>query len=231
MQILDAILMGASRQIPQLAEIEAVVFDLDGVLLDSEPLHFKAASRVFARDGKVLTLEYYRRFIGLGAVQTWTDWRATHGLSADVAELITLDEHARLDEIRNGVVPIKEATTLARSLKNSGMALAIASSSTPDTINAELEGIGADDVFSFRVSGEQVTCPKPAPDVYLRAAEILGKQPENCLAIEDSPVGVQAAKAAGMTCIAVPTEWTRNGDFREADMILESLRYFPLLIL
>lgn len=223
--------MPGAQRIHRIAEIAAVVFDLDGVLLDSEPLHFRAAARAFASEGQSLRMEEYRRSIGMGAVETWTAWKDRHGLCAGVADLIALDERARLDEIRNGVVPIPAATVLARRLREAGTPLAIASSSTPETIDAELEAIGLSDVFDLRISGEQVSRAKPAPDVYLRAAELLGMPPRHCLAIEDSPVGVRAAKAAGMTCVAVPTDWTRQGDFGEADFTLESLRYFPLLIL
>ncbi len=211
-------------------EIAAVVFDLDGVLLDSEPLHYRAASRVFAISGKTLSIDAYRQFIGCGALETWAAWKGTYGLAPTVAELIAADEAIRLDQIRQGVDPILEAAATARQLKADGMPLAIASSSKPDTIDAELAAIGMIDVFAVRVSVEHVKRAKPAPDVYLRAAEVLDVPPNRCLAIEDSAVGVRAAKAAGMLCIAVPTDWTRSGDFGDADAVLESLRYFPLLI-
>jgi len=220
----------AKRDIATISEIAAVVFDLDGVLLDSEPLHFRAASRVFDRAGKVLTQETYRQFIGCGALETWTAWKARHDLESSVAELIAEDEKARLNEIERGVDAIPAAIELARRLAGGAMPLAIASSSTPETIDAELRALGIGDVFKLRASGEHVARSKPAPDVYLRAAELLGVSAKSCLAIEDSPVGVAAAKAAGMTCVAVPTTWTRQGDFSQADVVLESLRYFPLLL-
>ncbi len=220
----------ARRDLASISEIAAVVFDLDGVLLDSEPLHFRAASRVFARTGKVLTQALYRQFIGCGALETWTAWKATHELGSSVAELIAEDEKARLNEIEHGVDAIGAAIELARRLAGSAMPLAIASSSTPATIDAELRALGIGDVFKLRASGEHVARSKPAPDVYLRAAELLGVPAGSCLAIEDSPVGVAAAKAAGMICVAVPTSWTRHGDFSQADVVLESLRYFPLLL-
>lgn len=222
--------MPLAERVQRVAEITAVVFDLDGVLLDSEPLHYRSAATVFSLANKTLPTDEYRRAIGRGALETWTDWKAAFGLGPSVSELIALDEHARLQEIRKGVEPIAEAATLARRLRVEGTPLAIASSSTPETIDAELVAIGLDDVFAHRVSVEQVPRAKPEPDVYLRAAEILEVAPRNCLAIEDSPVGVRAAKSAGMMCVAVPTEWTRDGDFSDADAILASLRYFPLLL-
>jgi beta-phosphoglucomutase-like phosphatase (HAD superfamily) len=89
------------------------------------------------------------------------------------------------------------------------------------------------DVFAVRVSGEdpEVRASKPAPDVYLQAAARLALAPAACLAIEDSGPGVTAAHRAGMTVIAVPNRWTADQDFRDADAVLESLRYFPLLVL
>jgi beta-phosphoglucomutase-like phosphatase (HAD superfamily) len=219
------------KNIPAIAEIAAVVFDLDGVLLDSEPHHFRAASRVFAAEGKVLSQAVYRKFIGCGAQETWTAWKMQHALAGSVAELIALDEEARLLEIGRGVEAIPAAIHLARRFSDGGQALAIASSSTPETIDAELRALGVEDLFELRVSGEHVSRSKPAPDVYLRAADLLGVEPRRCLAIEDSPVGVAAAKAAGMTCVAVPTDWTRDGDFSLADATLESLSYFPLLMI
>jgi len=219
----------AARYVTRTSEVRGIVFDLDGVLLDSEPLHFRAASRIFRTEGKTLREDEYRASIGLGAMETWTAWKRQHGLAGDVRDLIVADERARLEEIRRGIDPIPEAVALARRLAVNRMPLAIASSSAPDTIDAELTALGVADVFAIRISGDQVKRPKPAPDVYRRAAELLGLPPQACLAIEDSPVGVAAAKGAEMTCVAVPTSWTLNGDFSLADVTLESLRYFPLL--
>lgn len=217
--------------LPRIAEIRAVVFDLDGVLLDSEPLHFRAARRVFAERGKVLTEAEYRLWIGRGTSDTWTAWKAEYRFAEEVSELIARDEEARREEIRRGVDPIPEAAALARDLAARSLPLAIASSSTLETIDAELAAVGLSEIFPLRVSGEEVERGKPAPDIYLRAAERLGLPPRACLAIEDSPAGVRAASAAGLTCIAVPTPWTCDGDFSEADVTLLSLRYFPLLLL
>lgn len=216
---------------PTILQVRAVVFDLDGVLLDSEPLHFRAARRVFDSFGHALSEDEYRRSIGLGAVETWTAWKARHGLAPEVAELIARDEKARLEEIRRGVDPIPAAVAMARNLQAAAVPLAIASSSTPETIDAELAALDLTEVFPLRVSGEHVAQSKPAPDVYLRAAALLGLPPHACIAIEDSPVGVRSAKAAGLTCVAVPTAWTREGDFSTADVTLLSLSYFPLLLL
>ena len=146
-----------------------------------------------------------------------------------------LEQHtaARLMEIANGIPAIVDGVRLARQLHQAALPLAIASSSTPAVIDALLAALGLADVFRVRVSGEdpEVRHSKPAPDVYLTAAARLAVRPAACLAIEDSGPGVVAAKRAGMTCIAVPNRWTMHQDFRDADVVLDSLRYFPLLVL
>jgi len=218
--------------LPRLREICAVVFDMDGVLVDSEPLHFRAANRVLGRHGRAITEAAYVRFIGLGERATWEVWREDYGLAPSVTELVAAHTAARRDEIAAGVEPIAAATTLARRLAADGMPLAIASSSTRAVIDGLLAALGVEDLFPVRVSGEDpgVARSKPAPDVYLAAARRLGVPPAACLAIEDSGPGVAAAAAAGMMCVAVPSQWTRHQDFSAADVVLVSLRYFPLLV-
>jgi HAD superfamily hydrolase (TIGR01509 family) len=222
-----------ARLLPRLRDIQAVVFDLDGVLVDSEPIHFRAANRVLTRYGSSVNEAEYRAFIGLGEAATWEAWRERRHIPETVATLIAAHTQARLDEIAAGVDAIDDAVQLAQRLHASGMRLAIASSSTRSVIDALLHALGLQDIFPVRISGEDPGVPesKPAPDVYLAAAARLSVEPSACLAVEDSGPGTLAAKRAGMMCIAVPNRWTADQDFSEADVVLESLRYFPLLVL
>jgi HAD superfamily hydrolase (TIGR01509 family) len=217
---------------PHLRDIQAVVFDLDGVLVDSEPIHFRAANRVLARYGASISEAEYRTVVGLGEFATWDAWRRRYGMAIPIEDLLAAHTQARLRDIAGGVTPIDDAVRVARWLHASGLRLAIASSSTRAVIDALLAGLGLADVFPIRVSGEDpgVHHSKPAPDVYLSAAARLGLPPADCLAIEDSAPGVVAAKRAGMLCIAVPNRWTADQDFSEADVVLDSLRYLPLLV-
>jgi HAD superfamily hydrolase (TIGR01509 family) len=219
--------------VSRLRDITAVIFDLDGVLVDSEPVHFRAANRVLERFGQRITEEEYIGFIGIGEMATWRAWRERYGLAESVESLLVAHTAARLVEIAAGVVVIEPAVALARQLRASGVALGIASSSTRAIIDALLSALQLDTVFPLRISGEdpEVARSKPAPDVYLAAAARLGVAPAACLAIEDSGPGVAAATRAGMTCIAVPNRWTADQDFRDADVVLESLRYFSLLLI
>jgi HAD superfamily hydrolase (TIGR01509 family) len=219
-------------EVPRLPTIAAVVFDLDGVLVDSEPLHFRAANRVLARHGASISEADYISSIGLGELATWRAWRMRFRLRTPIDALLAEHTAARLREIEIGPAPIGEAVALARRLHAARMPLAIASSSTPRIIDALLRAIGLDDVFGVRVSGEdpEVQHSKPAPDVYLVAAARLQIDAYACLAIEDSGPGVAAATGAGMTCIAVPNRWTLHQDFSGAHIVVESLRYFPLIV-
>jgi HAD superfamily hydrolase (TIGR01509 family) len=221
-----------ARPLP-IHDIAAVVFDLDGVLVDSEPIHFRAANRVLARYGSSISEAEYRAFIGLGETATWEVWRERTWIPDSVGALVSAHTRARLEEIAAGVEAVDDAVRIARRLHASGMPLAIASSSTRQVIDALLLALGLGSLFAVRISGEdpEVHASKPAPDVYRAAAARLGVAAPACLAIEDSGPGVLAAKHAGMTCIAVPNRWTAGQDFSEADVVLASLRYFPLLVL
>jgi HAD superfamily hydrolase (TIGR01509 family) len=221
------------QPLPRLHDITAVVFDLDGVLVDSEPIHFRAANRILAPYGVAISELQYRAYIGLGEAATWAAWQQRFQLPGTLADLLAAHTQARLQEIAAGVSPIDAAVQLARQLHTAGVLLAIASSSTRAVIDALLAALAVDDLFRVRVSGEdaQVRASKPAPDVYLAAAARLTLPPSACLAIEDSGPGATAARRAGMTCVAVPNRWTADQDFRDADVVLENLRYFPLLVL
>ena len=165
-----------ARRLPRLHDIEAIVFDLDGVLVDSEPIHFRAANRVLAGYGAAIDEAEYRTFIGLGETATWLTWRERSRIPESVAALIVAHTTARLQEIAAGVDAIAAAVDLVRQLHATGMRLAIASSSTPQIIDALLLALGLNGVFSVRISGEdpEVQASKPAPDVYLAAAARLG---------------------------------------------------------
>jgi len=222
-----------SHGLPRLHDIDAVVFDLDGVLADSETIHFRAANQVLSRHGAAISEDDFRVFIGLSEKASWQAWQRRYRLPETIDRLVEANMQAQLREIAAGVPAIPAAVELARRLHASGVRLAIASSSTRPFIDALLAAIGLDAVFAVRVSGEDpdIREGKPAPDVYLAAAARLGAQPGACVAIEDSAPGVTAAKRAGMTCIAVPNRWTAHQNFSEADAVLQSLRYFPLLVL
>ncbi|MFC5721549.1 HAD family hydrolase [Streptomyces gamaensis] len=183
----------------------AVVFDLDGTLVDSEPNYYEAGRRVLLRYGVPgFSWEEHERFIGIGTRETLEVLRREHGIAAPVDELLAAKnrEYLALAGAHTEVFPRMRA--FVDLLHGSGVPMAVASGSSRAAIDAVLAATGLGGRISAVVSAEEVAGGKPEPDVFLEAARRLGVAPERCVVVEDSAPGVQAARRAGMRCIAVP---------------------------
>ncbi len=203
--------------------VQAVVFDLDGVLMDSEWLGFQGWCQWVEARGGYLPEASFPGMTGLTAEETALYVMKHSGLTFDVAESCAWVWDWLYDRVRKNSVPMPGAVDLVRGLSERGFPLAIASNSLESYIDCALEGLGLSDYFPVRVSIEQVAQGKPAPDVYLRAADLLGVPPARCLAVEDSRVGLQAAVSAGMRVIAVPGAHDHADGFHGAWRIYRSL--------
>jgi HAD superfamily hydrolase (TIGR01509 family) len=210
--------------------IEAVIFDMDGVLVDSEPLHMDATRRLLATYGVGYSQEANEEFIGFTDVEIFTILRARHGLLPGTDVLARQFAEHLIALLRREAVPLPGVPAVLEALRGAGYRLALASSSTPEVIGATLGALHLDGYFPVVVSSVEVGRGKPAPDVFLAAASRLGRPPARCLVVEDSRNGVLAAKRAGMGCVAVPCAVTRHQDFAQADRVLASLEeLLPLL--
>lgn len=180
--------------------IGAVIFDLDGVLVDSEPLHWRASERLFAP--RMLTMEEYEPFVGL-AIEPYMAWARGHfGLEASVEELTERYSEAVTAEIEAGPIPpLDGARELITAARVRGLRVGLCSQSIANWVHPTLRAAGLDGSFDAVVTGDDVERAKPEPDIYLHAARLLGAEPEACLAIEDSPAGVRSAAAAGMLVV------------------------------
>jgi HAD superfamily hydrolase (TIGR01509 family) len=204
--------------------IEAVVFDMDGVLLDSEPIWRAIEIEVFGRVGIELREEDLLRTMGVRIADVVRLWHERHPWADPPIERIADEIVERVaDTIERESSLADGAVEAIDRLRDRGLPLALASSSPMRLIEAVLRMGRLEDRFDVVLTGEAEEHGKPAPDVYLSAARALGVPPERCLAIEDSINGVRAAKAAGMVAIAVPPPQTRHGDVGGADLILDSL--------
>jgi HAD superfamily hydrolase (TIGR01509 family) len=201
----------------------AVIFDNDGLTLDTEHTWTRAESALYARYGTEFTLDHKREMLGTSGEKSALTMERHLGqpgrgdeLRVELRELV----HAELDG--TGVEPMPGALELLDALRASGVPVGLATNSGREFATRALRAAGIYDHFDAVVSAEDVARPKPAPDVYVAAAEAIGADPQACVALEDSETGVAAAKAAGMTVIGVPS--FPGIDLDAADLVVPSLR-------
>ncbi len=205
-------------------QVGVVIFDFDGVILDSETPEYLAWKTVYARYGLEFPLASWLQNIGrndgpfdpLGPFR-----RATSPVAPDTAATLWQEQRTTLE--REFLTPLPGVLRLLEGLRRQRMRTGIASSSRISRVRELLTELGLEDQFDAVACGDEVARAKPAPDVYLLAARRLGAAPTACVALEDSEHGVRAAKSAGMWCIAVPSDLTRSMDFSAADLVVASL--------
>ena len=189
----------------RVARLEAVLFDMDGVIVDSEPLWSEAEKRLLARRNLTYAPSIKAAMMGRDAREAVGFLIEHYSLTDSVDELIGERNQLIAELFKEYVKAIPGALELVRSVNAGGMVTGLVSSSPKTLMELALEKIGATGLFALTLSGDQVTRGKPAPDIYVAAAKKLGVKPEYCLVIEDAPHGVAAAKHAGMRCLAMST--------------------------
>ena len=204
----------------------AAIFDMDGVLLDSEPLHHAVLNAVLVREGKTLSFDDYRRDIGTTLEYTWADLIQRLQLSGSLHQYMADYDAAILESYHEHSVLAPGVLDLLELLARRGLRLAVASSSRTAWVEAALRALDIRDRFEQIVSGDMVQRGKPDPEIYLLAAARLGVPPERCLAVEDAPKGVLSARTAGMTVIGVRTDYTAHAPLAGAALVLDSLEQF-----
>jgi HAD superfamily hydrolase (TIGR01509 family) len=196
---------------------------MDGVLVDSEPVHFDSTVRIMSECGCPFTEADNREFIGSTDRVMFDILCKRHGLREPIEDLIARRKAFYLELIQNGRLIWRDGMReLVHDLSAQGHKLAVASSGLTRIIEYTLTRGEIRHRFHVVVSADEVPAPKPSPEIYLEAARRLGIDPSDCAAIEDTEVGVRAAKNAGMYAIAFPTETTAEMDFSTADVIVGS---------
>jgi HAD superfamily hydrolase (TIGR01509 family) len=209
--------------------ITTVIFDLDGLLADTERLHCQAYQDALLRHGAALTeSEYADHWVRAG--RGIGDWVSIRGLSLDPLALRAYKSKRYLQLLTVSLRPMDGALTLLQTLHGK-KTLALASSSYRDAVDAVLQGLDIAHYFKAVVSGLDVARIKPAPDIFLAAARAVGVDPSECVVLEDAEKGVLAAHEAGMACIVVPNEHTRSHDFSKATRICASLNEITLQLI
>jgi HAD superfamily hydrolase (TIGR01509 family) len=208
---------------------DAVIFDMDGVLIDSEPLHYCVANRVLSVDGlSGMDRQEYERFLGTTVEAMFEALNAQYHLRRSLAEFVAHYDQALLLALEEPREPADGVKPLIARLRALGLQLAVASSSRRAWVDATLRSIGLWTAFDTVVSGDDVQHGKPDPEIYLLAAGRLGVRPERCLAIEDSPNGVQSARSAGMAVLGVRTEYTAHLHLDGVERTVDSLAELDL---
>ena len=209
--------------------IRAVVFDFDGVVLDTETAEFQAWADTFAAYGGELTLAEVESWIGTSssadAYSMLVD-RAT--MPVPSREEVRAQKRARAFDLLGDAEPLPGVVQWLDDAADAGLGIAIASSSPPDWIDEHLERVAMRHRFPH-ISCQDGTLPgKPEPDLYLAACRALEVEPSEAIALEDSPNGVTAARRAGLYCVAIPRGITSGLDLSAADVLVESLADFTL---
>lgn len=203
--------------------IKAVIFDMDGVMIDSEPLWEKTERILLARRDIEYSPTYRDQIVGLNQndsgkllIDTFELKETVEDIISERVEILTAIYEEELEVVLD-LIPLLD------NLRDNKFKLAVASSSPLRVINFVLDMFSLQEYFPVVVSGECTENGKPHPDIYLHTAKRLEVEPSECVAIEDSINGVKSAKAAGMYCIAVPDKRLSQMEFQNADIIVPNL--------
>ncbi|WP_411825764.1 HAD family hydrolase [Luteolibacter sp. AS25] len=202
---------------------KAVLFDFDGILVDTEGAIFEAWKRTFERHGKELSLDLYTKCIG-SDFDAWSPKVHLEELTSLQFDWLEMDE-ARQVEIRAALEeygPIEGVIDLLEEIQSRGIPMAVVSSSAHPWVDGWLDKLGLRRFFDHVICKGDAPRIKPAPDLYLAGAKVVGMEPEGCLVFEDSLNGLNAAIAAGMKAWIVPNRVTAGLDFSQAAKVLPS---------
>ena len=201
---------------------KAVIWDMDGVIADTAPYHFKAWREVFRKKGVDFTEEDFRRNFGQ---RNDTIVRNTlgKGVSPSEVEAVAREKEAIFRRVLGqNIKPFPGAVPLIKSLRERGFKIALASSAPMENIQIITGGLGVSSYFDSIVTGRDVAEGKPSPQGFLLAAQRLGVVPKDCVVIEDAVAGVIACKRAGMHCVAVTNTHPKE-KLAEADLVVDTL--------
>ena len=203
---------------------KAVLFDMDGVLVDTEPEYRKIETVIFEKLGIVPTEEDLKSNVGKGQLDVWTELKKEYGFAETPGELVELEtREARKIYLSESLKPIEPAIELLKTCARRGFKIAVATSSFGENAENAINRLRLNSYVDVMISGEMVSKTKPSPDIFLMAAKLLGSSPEECVVIEDSKNGVLAAKAAGMKVVGYKAPESPQ-DLSRADVVVESFK-------
>lgn len=204
--------------------INTVIFDMDGVIVDTEPVHHYAYNQHFKLLNINVTPEMYASFTGKSTKNIYTQLKETFNLNDDVQTLVEAKRklfNTAFDS-KDDLYLLDGVEELIKELYQNGIQLIVASSSANETINKVFKRFDLDKYFQHKVSGEDFPKSKPDPAIFLQAAKVAQTPIENCIIIEDSTNGIKGANAAGIFCIGYKSFHSKGQDYTTANMVISS---------
>ena len=208
--------------------LRGVIFDMDGVVVDSEPLSMTTVAEIIGEHGGHADPELLATLTGVSLPEALRVAAAQSGLALDAAALYRSYQERYVPSSRACAVPTPGLASLITALQAARVPIGLASSSSLTEIDVVVHALQLGSVLGAVASADEVARPKPAPDVYRLAIERLGTGPDGVVAIEDSATGMASANAAGLLCVGVRTAITQAHDLKEAVLIVHSLEELDL---
>ncbi len=211
---------------PDITKFDAVIFDMDGVLVNSEPFYVKVEQENFKKLGLNITHEEHVTYQGTATDLMWKMVIEKHDLTQTVEELVEMSNSVVTPYFQSlkKIEPMPGVFDLICFLHEKNIPMGLASSSYRDVIEIILQKTGLKMYFKVVVDSKMAGASKPKPDIFLLAAKKLGMKPENCMVIEDSTNGIKAAKKAGMCCVAFAGPGSEFQNQSEADIIIKNFQ-------
>ncbi len=218
-------LVPASDSVIDTIKITTIIFDMDGVLADSEPRWNDIDRELLGAYGIDYAGEHKHHVLGKSFDLSMQFYKQTYDLPHEIDDMNTRRQHIAADYYANHIAPFEDAPRVLQALKELGFRIGLATSSRRNLAESFLSRHELTLFFDTVVTGEDVQNGKPHPDIYLRAAELLGSAPNHCLVVEDSLAGVEAGKSAGMSVAAIPdAQFVNAQDYiGRADWVLSRL--------
>ena len=210
--------------------MKAIIFDMDGVIIDSEPLHFKIEKELIRELGVEITNEEHNSFVGTTEYHMFSIIKEKYQIEFPIEEMIEKKKEMFIENL-DQVPLVENFKAFLLTMHKAGYPMALASSNNKRVIGAVAEKFDLKDYIKVFVSADDVKRGKPDPEIFLTAAEKLGIPPASCLVIEDARNGVKAAKAAGMRCIGLQNLNSGNQDLSEADLVIGNFNELNLDII